>query len=276
MIPQAYITDWRSKTAPWSSNAQVEQDLILSRVLIELYSSPLLSKNFAFRGGTALQKLFLNPAARYSEDIDLVQIDAGPIGPLMSEIRKCIDPWLGKSKWKHGEGRTTFYYRVESEIQPIEQMKIKIEINTREHNSFFGLKTKEFLVNSPWKKGTVNITTYSIEELLATKLRALYQRKKGRDLFDFGCFFDNQIQWQSVVDCFNHYMKQEGQIVTRALFEENLLNKIEQKSFNDDIRPLITSEQSENYNATRVASYLMKEVVCHFKGDPWKREEIVV
>ena len=35
-------------------------------------------RSLAFRGGTALYKLYLTPAARYSEDIDLVQVEAGP------------------------------------------------------------------------------------------------------------------------------------------------------------------------------------------------------
>lgn len=73
MIPRAYITAWR-KIAPWSTDAQIEQDLILSRALVEIFSQPILSSQLAFRGGTALHKLFLTPASRYSEDIDLVQV----------------------------------------------------------------------------------------------------------------------------------------------------------------------------------------------------------
>lgn len=54
MIPTANILDWRSK-APWINDGQVEQDLILSRVIVEIFSDPLLSSMLAFRGGTALQ-----------------------------------------------------------------------------------------------------------------------------------------------------------------------------------------------------------------------------
>jgi hypothetical protein len=68
------FTEWRT-FAPWSTDAQVEQDLILSRALVEIFSNPLLSKSLAFRGGTALHKLFIKPAARYSGDIDLVQVN---------------------------------------------------------------------------------------------------------------------------------------------------------------------------------------------------------
>ena len=56
--------------------------------------------------------------------------------------------------------------------------------NTREHFSLLGLQQFPFEVKSSWYKGSCSLTTYRLEELLGTKLRALYQRKKGRDLYD--------------------------------------------------------------------------------------------
>jgi len=78
LIPRAHITAWRAH-APWPSDAQIEQDLVLSRALVEIFGKPVVSQALAFRGGTALHKLFLERPGRYSEDIDLVQIDAGAI-----------------------------------------------------------------------------------------------------------------------------------------------------------------------------------------------------
>lgn len=59
---------------PWTDLAMVEQDLIISRALVNIYSDDFLKDQLAFRGGTALHKLYLTPQIRYSEDIDLVQI----------------------------------------------------------------------------------------------------------------------------------------------------------------------------------------------------------
>jgi hypothetical protein len=95
MIPRAAITAWRAK-APWSTDEQVEQDLAICRALVEIFSLDDLASQLAFRGGTALHKLFLTPASRYSEDIDLVQVEAGPIGPVMTALRARLDPWLDK------------------------------------------------------------------------------------------------------------------------------------------------------------------------------------
>ena len=76
MIPRDYITQWRER-APWSEDFQVEQDLVISRALVALYSDPVLAEALAFRGGTALYKLYLTPPARYSEDIDLSRWSPG-------------------------------------------------------------------------------------------------------------------------------------------------------------------------------------------------------
>jgi hypothetical protein len=57
MSPRDYITEWR-KEAPWVADAQVEQDLVISRALVAIFPHPLLAGSLAFRGGTAL---FLRP-----------------------------------------------------------------------------------------------------------------------------------------------------------------------------------------------------------------------
>lgn len=106
MIPQANITAWRAN-APWPDDAQVEQDLVLTRAVIQLFSDPALAGKIAMRGGTALHKLFMSPALRYSEDIDLVQVEPGPIGPILDAIRAQLDPWLGKARANHSEGNVS-------------------------------------------------------------------------------------------------------------------------------------------------------------------------
>jgi len=89
MIPQSFITQWRNH-APWQDDFQVEQDLIIERSIVEIFKHPILKEQLAFRGGTALHKLHLKPQARYSEDIDLVQMIAGPIKPIIEAIQSCL------------------------------------------------------------------------------------------------------------------------------------------------------------------------------------------
>ena len=94
MIPTDFIIEWR-KFAPWKSDAQVEQDLVISRALVEIFKSPTLSRKLAFRGGTALHKLHFPSPMRYSEDLDFVQREPEAIGETFDTIRGALDPWLG-------------------------------------------------------------------------------------------------------------------------------------------------------------------------------------
>jgi len=240
VIPRAHIAAWRS-AAPWATDAQVEQDLVICRALTDLYSEELLAREAAFRGGTALHKLHFDSPARYSEDIDLVQVNAGPIGPVMQAVRVRLDSWLGSPQWKQGQGRVTLYYRFESETRPVTPLRLKVEINTREHFSVLGLRRVCYQLNSPWHAGAGDILTYEPEELLGTKLRALYQRKKGRDLFDLSEALARLtgLDAGKVVVCFTRYMEHDGRRVTQRQFERNLAEKIQDEAFLGGGPPLL-------------------------------------
>lgn len=239
MIPRDYITEWRAH-APWVQDIQVEQDLVICRALISIFSDPILKDALAFRGGTALYKLHLKPAARYSEDIDLVQVKAGAAGPMMQALRAVLDPWLGVPRWKQTEGRVTFVYRFDSEDTPPIRLRLKVEINSREHFAVHGFTRVPFAASSRWFEGSCQITSYELDELLGTKLRALYQRKKGRDLFDLATALKNPaVDSARVIGAFSEYMNRGGHTVTRELFEQNLASKLYDPQFTADIGPLL-------------------------------------
>src|SRR5690348_10607670 len=94
MIPLMNIVAW-SRVVPWAETRQVEQDLIISRAIVHLFSDPFLHGPPRFRGGTALHKLHFPVPMRFSEDIDLVRTTSGPVGPLLARIRGVLEPWLG-------------------------------------------------------------------------------------------------------------------------------------------------------------------------------------
>lgn len=268
MIPRASITAWR-KAAPWPDNTQVEQDLVLSRALVELFGRPAFAEGAVFRGGTALHKLFFDPPGRYSEDIDLVQRTAGPIGPLADEIRAALDPWLGTPKWKAGQGRFTLYYRFETTFTPVVQMRVKIEINTREHFAVHGYTTQRVEVANPWFSGHADVATFSLPELLGTKLRALYQRKKGRDLFDLDLALDHPaFDGDRLLEAFEQYMAFGGTPVTRAEFEANLAAKLTDPAFLTDVPPLLRT--GLEHDAAAAWSRVHAALVSRLPGEPWK------
>jgi predicted nucleotidyltransferase component of viral defense system len=267
MIPKDFITEWRAR-APWTADRQVEQDLIISRALVELFARPTIAGALAFRGGTALYKLYL-PPARYSEDIDLVQTAPGGIGPILDEIHRALDGWLGAPQWKQSGGRVTLTYRVASEDLPPVPLRLKVEINTREHFTVHGLVAHRFAVASRWFSGTADIHTYELDELLGTKLRALYQRKKGRDLFDLGLALRRDgVSADRIVACFARYLGEEGLRVTRAMFEQNLAAKRADRVFAADMTPLLASGQTWSFEDGY--ALVWRELVGRLPGEPWR------
>jgi predicted nucleotidyltransferase component of viral defense system len=269
MIPRDYITSWRAKV-PWVQDFQVEQDLIISRALVQIFSNRELSVALAFRGGTALHKLYMSPPARYSEDIDLVQVRAGAIGHTLTQLRGVLDSWLGKPQWKQNEGRVTLNYRFDSEDAPPLRLRLKVEINSREHFTVFGLRRVQLAVDSRWFHGSARIVTYELEELLATKLRALYQRKKGRDLFDLAAALETtSVDPARIVEAFTAYMKNEGKHITRAVFERNLAEKQKSPQFSADITPLLASNYT--WDKDRAVETVLTRLIALMPGAPWKK-----
>jgi predicted nucleotidyltransferase component of viral defense system len=173
MIPKPSIAKWQ-ESAPWKEFSQVEQDLVISRALVEIFSDPFLRENLAFRGGTALHKLYLNPAPRYSEDIDLVQIKEGPIHPIMKRIDQVVTFFEEPRVTKVGGHGAKATYRFTSEYEEI-RLRLKLEINCKEHFHVLNWVDFPFEVKSDWFSGSASIKTYSINQLLGTKLRALYR-----------------------------------------------------------------------------------------------------
>lgn len=252
--------------APWPQRYQVEQDLVICRALVEIFNHPLLAKQLAFRGGTALYKLHL-PPARYSEDIDLVQVQAGPIGPVMDALQQKLNPWLGIPSWKQSEGRVTLTYRMESEEGLL--LKLKVEINSREHFTLLGFDQRKFSVESRWFTGATTIQTYQLAELLGTKVRALYQRKKGRDLFDlWKAFTCAELIPEQIISCFLKYMEHEGRRVSRAEFEKNLSEKFKDSRFLEDIGPLLVKDSEWDFH--NAADFVTDSLVACLPGEPWQ------
>lgn len=256
MIPRRYIEEWKEH-AHWPNDAQVEQDLVIERALVELFSDDLIREHLAFRGGTALHKLFLKPQVRYSEDIDLVQIKSGAIKPALKQIGTRMKFLGTKRSVRQNVNNNTIMYRFESEIPPIIKLKLKIEINCQEHFSVLGLKEFPFAVNNSWFSGSCNLTTYELDELLGTKLRALYQRKKGRDLFDiYWAAKHHDISNDNIIRCFKQYMEfVVNKVPTKKQFALNLSEKETDKEFNGDIysllRPGIKYDRGEAFGFVR-------------------------
>jgi predicted nucleotidyltransferase component of viral defense system len=260
MVIEDAILEWEQEH-PCQVKSQIEQDLIICRALCALYNDEYLSEHLAFRGGTALNKIYLSPQPRYSEDIDLVQINAEPIKETIDKIRNVLS-FLGKPVVKQKAHNNTLIFRFNSEIPPIIPIRLKAEINTREHFNVLGLVKRKFSVNSSqWFSGNCQATTYHLEELLGTKMRALYQRRKGRDLFDLWKALSTQnVDTDKIIRCYKEYI---GFAVdnppTQKEYLLNIEQKIEDTEFWGDTEMLL--RPNEKYNPQEAWELVRKELI---------------
>ncbi|MCB9196584.1 MAG: nucleotidyl transferase AbiEii/AbiGii toxin family protein [Flavobacteriales bacterium] len=263
MIPKPYIATWKNH-APWKEFYQIEQDLVISRVLVEIFSDDFLRENLAFRGGTALHKLYLNPAPRYSEDIDLVQIKSGPIKPIMKRLNEVIQFFEEDRKTKVAGHGAKAFHRFTSEYEGI-RLRLKIEINCKEHFNVLDWVDFPFKVDNEWFSGEAMIKTYSINELLGTKLRALYQRSKGRDLFDLDYSRLNMdLDLDLIVKCFKEYISfpDKKRPPSKKEFLLNIESKEKDHEFTGDMEALIRA--GVKYNQEAAFDWLKHELIERF------------
>lgn len=269
MIPTAFLQAWSAK-APWPDLRQVEQDLIISRALCDLFNGLALKDKIAFRGGTAIHKLLFKQPLRYSEDIDLVQTKAEPIGATVDAVREALS-WLGRCQREQAGHSMHLVFKFTPEVDSQATLKLKVEINTREHTNLLGIKRYPFALENDWYRGKAEIAFFEPEELLGTKLRALLQRRASRDLFDLHQGLQQlTLAPEKVIACFDHYLALEGKPITRAIAEQRMLEKLT-RSLTEDINPLLpVGVRFGEADAIHAFERVWIELIARIGGEGWK------
>ena len=276
MIPMMNIVAW-GRIVPWVELRQVEQDLIISRAIVDLFSDPFLHAELRFRGGTALHKLHFPVPRRYSEDIDLVRTTSGPVGPILARIREVLEPWLGHAAFERSPVAPKLLFRVPAEDTGIPSaIRLKVEINTREIDAYDPPLEAEFRVDNPWFSGNATVCTFSREEMLATKLRVLLQRNKGRDLYDLAHALKvfEDLSGRRVVECLALYLQKAGLRISRAEAEERMFAKLRRPGLLTDLRPLLSTAEGEGLTEQRARdafAQVFSELIVLLPGDPWAK-----
>jgi predicted nucleotidyltransferase component of viral defense system len=217
---------------PWAAQYQVEQDLLLCQSMVALFDDAFLSSQIAMRGGTLLHKVHLAPPARYSEDIDLVVVGTRPEGHIRRAIRRVLTDVLGEPKtsvW--GSIRLALRnavrpsrvlqmtYSLPSIIEPGRMLDIVVEANVTERKPHRAVVEIPFGFPFRDKPVQTRIKGYEIHEMLGTKMRAMFQRKRGRDLFDLYWALTKSskpIDPSAIIESFQYYLKQEGTKVSAS------------------------------------------------------------
>ena len=252
MIPYNAITAW-GVLHPWPTREQIEQDMLLSKAICDIFNNNTLADELVFRGGTALNKLVLKEPYRYSEDLDFIRTNPGGIGMIMRELTDLGIESDYQVKTKIGQFPKVYWY---TKTQTGRDLKIKIEINTYERVSALPIATVKYSIRSDWYTSEADVKVIQCEEIAATKLRALYQRSKGRDLFDLWILITEVgVDSAKVLDAFSVY-RPDGYTEKKAIL--NLEEKIHNNGFRSDIDNLI-SKKITNYYPEIAAKMVINE-----------------
>ena len=263
---------------PWSSQIQVEQDLLLCRAMVALFDDSFLQNQIAMRGGTLLHKVHLAPPSRYSEDIDLVVVGDRPEGHIRKAINRILKGVLGtpkQSAWadlKLAIRNTVkpsrvlrMTYAIPSLMEPGTNMEIVVEANVTERKPHCPVIKIPF--EFPFRDAAVStqVSGYDIHEMLGTKMRALFQRRRGRDLFDLYwalTLAKPAVVPTKIIESFQHYLKLEGSVAGRAEFISLLDAHLADRGFCSDMNPLLRTgitydpQQAGDYVKNKLLSLL--------------------
>lgn len=270
MIPEALRSFW-SRRVDWSSDLQVEQDLWLHLFLVGLYSRPELREELVFWGGTALHLLHLAGSdghrMRYSEDLDFLRKTPGGIGPVLTPLGEMIES--GGLQYTY-ETRTTFpkaWAAIPTSLRDV-PLKVKLEFNTWERDLALGIEVHELAVSIPeeldvpgWPAGVVYISTPRLEEQAAFKVRALWERNKGRDLFDlWAAVTRGGADVEVIATVFNDNYRKDGFDPVRLL--ANLRGRLAEGAFESDLKPFVRSWPPYEYDPALAVDLVSEEIVA--------------
>lgn len=198
MIPSKEI---KSKAREYGvPESSIERDYAQNWLLWALSGDFLVLK-----GGTGIRKVYFGDY-RFSDDLDFTLYKAIS----ENEIRDFIEKAVLKAGEESG---ISFFKDIRLKINDNgfecdvffqilqkgeNRTKIKIDITTSEHEKIFlPVKFKEIIhPYSDELKGEIKV--YALEEIMAEKIRSLFQRTRPRDLYDVWFLFD-RVNWQEVV-----------------------------------------------------------------------------
>ena len=264
MIPRGAVTEWQARV-PWPQSVQVEQDLILARLMIEIANHELLGGELVLRGGTCLHKLHLPQPLRYSEDLDYVRRTHSGIKPYVEALRDIATEVELDVTSVNASGPMVHVYLDAEPTVPPGRIRVKVETNIAETEPFRETITLPLVVDSQWFKGSGEIPTHPLEELMGTKLRALYQREKGRDIFDLWLALRDGADPGEIIGAFNHYMGDDA--FTYPQLRQNLGAKLVSAEFNSDLETLVT-EVPAGYEIASAADMVMEHLGSRLHNAP--------
>ncbi len=182
IAPQELRLEARRKGLPLDL---VEKDYALGWILFGIASSSL-SEHIAFKGGTALSKIYFPGRWRLSEDLDFTLTDEISLAEVVGELEEVprkVENASGIAVTVRSKPFNNLNY-VQSKLQftgPISRNTVKIEFSKE---GFVGEIVQRYVPQVFVDYPIFSVRVYSLENMLTEKMRALIERGKLRDYYD--------------------------------------------------------------------------------------------
>lgn len=227
----------------------VEKDYVLGWLLFGLARD----KDLVFKGGTALSKVYFPRMWRLSEDLDFSLAR----GKLMTQLEG-IGDLLAEAKKK-----SSIDFALKSSYVNPDYLQLKIQYKGVLDRNWIKVDvTMDDLVEKPvWKAFPRDYSDYvpfkvrveSLEEIFASKLRAVIERKKCRDYFDLWKLGQMEFDKKRIGSAFEKKCAVKG-----VKFEG--LKQIFPKDLKETLRPYWQRELGRLINPTPNMEAVLKEV----------------
>ncbi len=243
MISPNVVTDISKKEGiGW---AIVEKDYFLTLLLEGVSHVPVLEENLVFKGGTALRKAYFF-SYRYSEDLDftLKQKLSG------KEVRSALESAFMYLKQEHNAdfrlrdfNSKPHFTDIKAQFIGLKGNKNSIAMDLTGDEAILD-ETKARVIANPYYEREFSMLVYSLEEILAEKLRSLLQRTRVRDYYDVWFLLGGENKFDAVKlrEIFlqkvaykklsftgaEQFLEQEKLAQAEAYYESQLTNQLKQ------------------------------------------------
>lgn len=198
------------ENAPWSEPYMIEQDLIICKALVCIFSDEFLSSQLAFRGGTALHKVYLKPQARLSIDVNIICPPGTDIEKYLAGYKEFgfirrEEDYRERKSADVPATHSKFHYQIayNSALQRTEYILLDVLYEESHYN-----KVNTVSIESPfvkWETIPPKVKVPSVEDILGDKLTAFAPNTSGipytkngvsrsleimKQLYDVGRLFD--------------------------------------------------------------------------------------
>lgn len=230
MIPLPEIQARHAQRRNWSLH-NVEQDMILDRLVVEIANDAYLSEALVLKGGTCLHKLWLAEPWRYSKDLDFERTDDTPMGPVFDGLRAAGQRagFTAKARTSPGELLSHVVYR--GAFADGEPMRISIDVPTSPPATPARSAKRSLTVQDSGYTDAADVPVVTPAEIIASKAAAIFGRMQPRDAFDVWVAHKAQLVTAAdAAECFEHYHQPSW---TRQRALENFASKIADRWYRD-------------------------------------------